>query len=77
MAETAVSCNIEHHAVLFALLAKRAVELCGEDGKKAILHGMILYGKERGPADGAERPRPRGTTEHTDKPGVRGVETGL
>ena len=48
MAETAVSCNIEHHAVLFALLAKRAVELCGEDGKKAILHGMILYGKERG-----------------------------
>ena len=35
-----VSCKIEHHAVLFALLAKRAIEECGDQGREAILAGM-------------------------------------
>ena len=30
MTEEKVCLHIEHHAVLFALLAKQAVELCGE-----------------------------------------------
>ena len=33
---------------MFALLAKYAIEICGEDGKEAILEGMIQYGNERG-----------------------------
>lgn len=41
-------CKIEHHAMMFAFLAKRAIELCGEPGKEAILAGMITYGNERG-----------------------------
>ena len=43
-----VSCKIEHHAVLFALLAKRAIEECGDQGREAILAGMTAYGNERG-----------------------------
>lgn len=43
-----VYCKIEHHAVLFAFLAKRAIELCGDAGKEAILSGMTIYGNERG-----------------------------
>ena len=35
-----VSCKIEHHAMMFAFLAKHAIELCGEAGKDAILAGM-------------------------------------
>lgn len=48
MTEEKVCLNIEHHAVLFALLAKQAVELCGERGKLSILRGMTVYGMERG-----------------------------
>lgn len=48
MTKEPVCCRIEHHAVLFALLAKHAVELCGEKGKESILRGMTLYGNERG-----------------------------
>lgn len=40
--------TIEHHAVMFALLAKHAIEISGEKGKEAILAGMTLYGNERG-----------------------------
>ncbi len=43
-----ISCTIEHHAILFALLSKYAIKLCGEDGKNAILEGMTSYGNERG-----------------------------
>ena len=32
--------TIEHHAVMFALLAKHAIEISGEKGKEAILAGM-------------------------------------
>ena len=45
-----VSCKIEHHAMMFAFLAKHAIELCGEAGKDAILTGMTTYGNERVPA---------------------------
>ncbi len=48
MTEEKVCLHIEHHAVLFALLAKQAVELCGERGKESILRGMTVYGMERG-----------------------------
>lgn len=43
-----VNCKIEHHAMMFAFLAKHAIELCGDAGKEAILSGMTTYGKERG-----------------------------
>lgn len=48
MTDQPVSCRIEHHAILFAFLAKRAIELCGEAGKESILRGMTIYGNERG-----------------------------
>lgn len=48
MAKTLANCKIEHHAMMFAFLAKHAIELCGEAGKEAILKGMTAYGKERG-----------------------------
>lgn len=48
MAEECVNCKIEHHAVLFAYLAKHAIELCKEEGKEAVLEGMTAYGRERG-----------------------------
>lgn len=48
MANETVTCKIEHHAILFALLSKYAITLAGEDGKEAILKGMTLYGNERG-----------------------------
>lgn len=48
MTKETVCCKIEHHAVLFALMAKHAVELCGEKGEKSVLRGMTIYGKERG-----------------------------
>ena len=47
-AKETVSCKIEHHAMMFAFLAKRAIETCGEEGKQAILDGVTVYGKERG-----------------------------
>lgn len=47
-AKETVSCKIEHHAMMFAFLAKHAIETCGEEGKQAILDGMTVYGKERG-----------------------------
>ncbi len=43
-----VNCKIEHHAMMFAFLAKHAIELSGEKGKEAILQGMTKYGRERG-----------------------------
>ena len=43
-----ITCKIEHHAILFALLSKNAIELAGEAGKEAILRGMTKYGNERG-----------------------------
>lgn len=48
MTKETVCLQIEHQAVLFALLAKYAVLLRGEAGKAAILRGMTVYGKERG-----------------------------
>lgn len=48
MAKEIICCNIEHHAMLFAFLAKHAITLCGEAGKEAILAGMTTYGNERG-----------------------------
>ena len=48
MKKQTVSCKIEHHAVLFALLAKYAIQECGDEGREAILAGMTAYGNERG-----------------------------
>lgn len=48
MTEQAITCKIEHHAILFALLSKNAITLAGEAGKEAILKGMTKYGNERG-----------------------------
>ena len=46
MKKQTVSCKIEHHAVLFALLAKYAIQECGDEGREAILAGMTAYGNE-------------------------------
>lgn len=48
MSDNTVTCKIEHHAVLFALLSKYATLLCSKEGTKAIQKGMIRYGNERG-----------------------------
>lgn len=48
MENESVNCRIEHHAMMFAFLARQAIELCGEKGKEAILKGMTVYGNERG-----------------------------
>ena len=48
MKNESVCCKIEHHAILFALLAKHAIELCQDAGREAILSGMTVYGNERG-----------------------------
>ena len=48
MAIAPVTCLIEHHAMLFAYLAKQAITRCGDAGKDAILRGMTEYGNERG-----------------------------
>lgn len=48
MENNSVNCKIEHHAMMFAFLAKHAIELCGERGKEAILNSMTIYGRERG-----------------------------
>ncbi len=48
MNNNTICCKIEHHAMLFAYLAKHAVETFGEKGKEVILSGMTTYGNERG-----------------------------
>lgn len=48
MSDKTITCKIEHHAILFALLSKNAITLTGEAGKEAILKGMTKYGNERG-----------------------------
>lgn len=48
MANEMITCKIEHHAVLFALLSKYAITQSGEAGKESILKGMTKYGNERG-----------------------------
>lgn len=48
MSTSEVTCKIEHHATLFALLSKYAITLFGDRGKDAILEGMTRYGNERG-----------------------------
>lgn len=48
MADTKITCLIEHHAMLFAYFSKHAIELCGDKGRDAILAGMTAYGNERG-----------------------------
>lgn len=48
MSADSIVCKIEHHATLFALLAKYAITENGEKGKEAILKGMTRYGNERG-----------------------------
>ena len=71
MTDQPVSCRIEHHAILFAFLAKRAIELCGEAGKESILRGMTIYGNERGQRMAAN------ALARGDEPGLRRVEAGL
>ena len=43
-----VSCKIEHHAIMFALLSKNTIEQFDEAGKEALAKSMIKYGNERG-----------------------------
>lgn len=48
MPQKTVSCTIEHHAILFALLLKYATVQGKEAGQEAIQRGMTRYGRERG-----------------------------
>ncbi|AKL95950.1 L-2-amino-thiazoline-4-carboxylic acid hydrolase [Clostridium aceticum] len=43
-----VVCGIEHHATLFALLAKYAILSAGEEGEKVMVDAITQYGRERG-----------------------------
>ena len=65
MKKQTVSCKIEHHAVLFALLAKYAIQECGDEGREAILAGMTAYGNGTRNADG---PRTLSPTEMNSPP---------
>jgi hypothetical protein len=40
--------GVEHHALLFAWIAREAVERFGVDGEKAVLAGVRSYGEQRG-----------------------------
>lgn len=53
--------DLPHHAILFALIYKYAVEMYGDEGAQAADQGTMLYGRQRGRrmalramADGAE-----------------------
>ena len=46
--QAALSFYIDDHAVLYALLVKRAEELRGNAGNEASVRGTILYARERG-----------------------------
>lgn len=48
MNTTHTNCQIEHHAMMFAFLAKHAIALCGDQGRDAILKAITQYGNERG-----------------------------
>lgn len=48
MSNKEVTCKIEHHAVMFALLSKNIMEQFNEDGKEAVLKAVTKYGNERG-----------------------------
>ena len=70
MANEPVNCKIEHHAILFAYLAKRAIEICGEEGKEA-LGGSVLLAQRPD-----HRPGEPGTGIHlyrASDPGTGGV----
>ncbi len=41
-------CQIEHHAVLYALLVKEAAEQAGQKGREAMTEATARYGRERG-----------------------------
>lgn len=47
-ANTERKCKIEHHATLFALLTRAAIESKGDEGKDAIVKAITLYAEERG-----------------------------
>ncbi len=38
----------EHHAILYGLFVRNAVKLAGQDGKKAVHAGTLLYADQRG-----------------------------
>lgn len=40
--------RVEHHAVLFALMAKHAMEHCGDKAKQVLIDSVTKYGEERG-----------------------------
>lgn len=42
------SCEIEHHAVLYALLERQAILQAGEKGRAAMREATAVYGRERG-----------------------------
>jgi len=54
--------NVEHHAVLFALIAHAAQEHAGSRGEEAVLEGVRRYGRQRG-ARMADHARSEGQSE--------------
>jgi hypothetical protein len=53
--------TVEHHATLFALMAREAVACCDDEGREAIHEGVRRYGERRG-ARMADRARQDGRT---------------
>jgi Arc/MetJ family transcription regulator len=43
-----VACTMEHHGVLYALLAREAIRRCGKEGEKALVDGTVKHAVERG-----------------------------
>lgn len=57
-----VDCQIEHHAVLYALLEKEAIAQAGEQGRAAMTEATAQYGQERG------RRMRQNALDHGDRP---------
>ena len=48
MCDHKICCDIEHHAVLFGVLAREVITLCPESGIEAIRSSVRKYGQQRG-----------------------------
>ena len=38
----------KHHALLFSCIAKAAIDRLGDQGKEAVVRGVVAYGEQRG-----------------------------
>ena len=48
MMKNAVQCDIEHHAIMFACMAKAIFDACPDDAEQMLRTAVRTYGAERG-----------------------------